>query len=106
MSCTFLGIYHGSRFARIMGKFQKRKGTREDLNLLRGDCRRKSQKAPGYEAGSTVGCFTVYYCWFVTDVTATMLLDKNKRVVLRWELNSCFVDYHGRLVTWFGRGSE
>ena len=76
------------------------------LNLLRGDHRRKSQKAPGCEAGSPVGCFTVYYCWFVADVTAAILLDKNKRVALRWELNSCFVDHHGRLVTWFRRGSQ
>ena len=51
------------------------------------------------------------YCWFARDVTAAMLVVKNKSVSLRWELNSIFmqilrqklycIDHqHGRLVTW------
>ena len=28
------------------------------------------------------------YCWFATDVTAAMLVHKNKPFSLRWELNS------------------
>ena len=27
------------------------------------------------------------YCWFADDVTATMLIDRNISVSLRWELN-------------------
>ena len=48
---------------------------------------------------------------FASDVTAAMLVVKNKRVSLRWEMNSIFmqilqkkffcIDHqHGRLVTW------
>ena len=51
------------------------------------------------------------YCWFASDVTAAMLVVKNKRVSLRWEINSilmqilqkkfsCIDHQHGRLVTW------
>ena len=51
------------------------------------------------------------YCWFASDVTAAMLVVKNKRVSLRWEMNSilmqilqknffCIDHQHGRLVTW------
>ena len=51
------------------------------------------------------------YCWFASDVTAAMLVVKNKRVSLRWEMNSilmqilqknffCINHQHGRLVTW------
>ena len=50
-------------------------------------------------------------CLFVSDVTAAMLVVKNKRVSLRWEMNSilmqilqenffCIDHQHGRLVTW------
>ena len=50
-------------------------------------------------------------CWFASDVTAAMLVVKNKRVSLRWEMNSilmqilqknffCINHQHGRLVTW------
>ena len=50
-------------------------------------------------------------CWFASDVTAAMLVVKNKRVSLRWEMNSilmqilqksffCIDHQHGRLVTW------
>ena len=49
--------------------------------------------------------------WFASDVTAAMLVVKNKRVSLRWEMNSilmqilhknffCIDHQHGRLVTW------
>ena len=31
------------------------------------------------------------YCWFVHDVTAAMLVVKNKRISLLWELNSIFM---------------
>ena len=31
------------------------------------------------------------YCWFARDVTAAMLVVKNKTVSLRWELNSIFM---------------
>ena len=51
------------------------------------------------------------YCWFASDVTAAMLVVKNKRVYFRWEMNSilmqilqknffCIDHQHGRLVTW------
>ena len=51
------------------------------------------------------------YSWFASDVTAAMLVVKNKRVSLRWEMNSilmqilqknlfCIDHQHGRLVTW------
>ena len=50
-------------------------------------------------------------CWFARDVTAAMLVVKNKSVSLLWELNSiscklfekifCCIDHQdGRLVTW------
>ena len=50
-------------------------------------------------------------CLFASDVTAAMLVVKNKRVSLRWEMNSILmqilqknffsIDHqHGRLVTW------
>ena len=53
----------------------------------------------------------IAYCWFANDVTAAMLVVKNKRVSLRWEMNSilmqilqknffCIDHQHGRLVTW------
>ena len=49
-------------------------------------------------------------CWFARDVTAAMLVVKNKSISLLWELNSvfifffeeiffCFDPQHGRLVT-------
>ena len=28
------------------------------------------------------------YCWFASDVTAAMLVVKNKSISLRWEMNS------------------
>lgn len=31
------------------------------------------------------------YCWFARDVTAAMVVVKNKTVSLRWELNSIFM---------------
>ena len=42
------------------------------------------------------GCYcahitTVYYCWFARDVTAAMLVVKNKSISLLWELNSFFM---------------
>ena len=51
------------------------------------------------------------YCWFARDVTAAMLVVKNKSISLLWELNSIFMEIlweklycidpqHGRLVTW------
>ena len=51
------------------------------------------------------------YCWFASDVTAAMLVVKNKSISLRWEMNSilmqilqknffCIDHQHGRLVTW------
>ena len=51
------------------------------------------------------------YCWFASDVTAAMLVVKNKSISLRWEMNSIlmqisqknffsFDHQHGRLVTW------
>lgn len=50
-------------------------------------------------------------CYFASDVTATMLVDKNKRVSLPWELNAfcvqiqrkkfnCFINQHDRLAFW------
>ena len=49
-------------------------------------------------------------CWFASDVTADMVVVKNKSVSLRWEMNSILmqilpknffcIDHHGRLVTW------
>ena len=52
-----------------------------------------------------------YYCWFARDVTAAMLVVKNKSITLLWELTLfsckffeeiffCFDPQHGRLVTW------
>ena len=50
------------------------------------------------------------YCWFSTDVTAVIFVEKNKRVSFRWEIDPffkqilrkkklyCFVNQHGRLV--------
>ena len=32
-----------------------------------------------------------YNCWFARDVTAAMLVVKNKSVSLLWELNSIFM---------------
>ena len=52
------------------------------------------------------------HCWFAGDVTAAMLVVKNKSISLLWELNSIFMQMlrekkfyridpqHGRLVTW------
>ena len=31
------------------------------------------------------------YCWFARDVTAAMLVDKNKSIFLLWELNAIFM---------------
>ena len=31
------------------------------------------------------------YCWFARDVTAAMLVVKNKSISLLWELNSIFM---------------
>ena len=50
-------------------------------------------------------------CYFASDVTAAMLVDKNKRVSLPWELNAfcvqiqrkkfnCFINQHDRLALW------
>ena len=50
-------------------------------------------------------------CWFASDITATLLVIKNKSISLLWELNStfreilqktvCCIDHkHGRLLTW------
>ena len=50
-------------------------------------------------------------CWFERDVTAAMLVVKNKSITLLWELTLfsckffeeiffCFDPQHGRLVTW------
>ena len=33
----------------------------------------------------------VKYCWFAHDVTAAMLVVKNKFLLLLWELNSIFM---------------
>ena len=50
-------------------------------------------------------------CWFARDVTAAMLVVKNKSISLLWELNSIFIKFfeeiffcfdpqHARLITW------
>ena len=33
------------------------------------------------------------YCWFADDVTATMLIDRNMSVSLRWELNAFYCKF-------------
>ena len=35
-----------------------------------------------------VGISFIGYCWFASDVTAAMLVVKNKSISLRWEMNS------------------
>ena len=52
-----------------------------------------------------------HHCWFARDVTAAMLVVKNKSISLLWELKSIFIKFfeeiffcfdpqHGRLITW------
>ena len=47
------------------------------------------------------------HCWFERDVTAAVLVVKNKSISLLWKLNLfekkfyCTDPHHGRLVTWF-----
>ena len=36
-------------------------------------------------------CTSRSYCWFARDVTAAMLVVKNKSISLLWELNSIFM---------------
>ena len=38
-------------------------------------------------------------CYFASDVTATMLVDKNKRVSLPWELNAFCVQIQRKNLT-------
>ena len=33
----------------------------------------------------------LFYCWYARDVTAAMLVVKNKSIFLLWELNSIFM---------------
>ena len=35
--------------------------------------------------------FETFNCWFARDVTAAMLVVKNKSISLLWELNSIFM---------------
>ena len=39
----------------------------------------------------TLPLILCYYCWFARDVTAAMLVVKNKSISLLWELNSIFM---------------
>ena len=71
-----------------------------------------SSEQLGLEFESTLNGFWSFqnpYCWFAGDVTAAMLVVKNKNNSLLWELNYFFYFFrekfllyhqHGRLVTW------
>ena len=61
-----------------------------DLNvLLKG---RKKKKNHLLFNTALVAIFVVFVnCWFAGDVTAAMLVVKNKSISLLWELNSIFM---------------
>ena len=44
-----------------------------------------------YDEVSVTETFLLTYCWFARDVTAAMLVVKNKSISLLWELNSIFM---------------
>ena len=49
------------------------------------------RKAPSLEAKLPSGTERGCYCWFARDVTAAMLVVKNKSISLLWELISIFM---------------
>ena len=72
-----------------------------------------SSEQLGIEFESTLNGFCSFqnpYCWFAGEVTAAILVVKNKSNFLLWELNYflyffeknfyCIDPQHGRLVTW------
>ena len=62
-----------------------------DLNvLLKG--RKKKKKNHLLFNTALVAIFVVFVnCWFAGDVTAAMLVVKNKSISLLWKLNSIFM---------------
>ena len=71
------------------GEATRKKFSRASLERLdRGrKVRIESLWYPGYQ-NTLLGN---KYCWFALDVTAAMLLVKNKSISLLWELNSIFM---------------
>ena len=51
-----------------------------------------SQMSGCFRGGGGVGVMGNFWnCWFARDVTAAMLVVKNKSISLLWELNSIFM---------------
>ena len=85
------------------------------LQMLYGECNGLQKYFTAAQSCQAINIerneYTSVYCRFASDVTAAMLVVKNKRVSLRWEMNSilmqilqknffCINHQHGRLVTW------